>query len=285
MRNSDEVFHAWAHQTQESGKSGNVRFDGPTLFSYAEPIGHLLPGGRVLLSSKNFSTTTSKHQRKAALATWHMVSMAAPVLPGKYGQGLEECHRDNKSEWIRSQVQKFAELSAHPRRKKSLTLEILRVIHHQNAYRDFFGLDWPDASFSSSEEECKEAAAIAAEQLKKDDERRAEQQRVRELAEAEALAEWRVGGAAGRWFQVMALRLKGDIIETSQGASIPAEHARKVWPLLKRFKDLGTTYERNGHTIYLGQFPLDSFDGAELKVGCHTIPWAEIEAMSQALGL
>lgn len=83
------------------------------------------------------------------------------------------------------------------------------------------------------------------------------------------------------------MRLRGDLIETSWGATFPVAHARQAWPLLKACNDAGRAYHRNGHTIHLGHFAIDSYDPATgiLRAGCHTVQWAEIELMACRLGL
>ena len=71
LRNTAEAAHVWAAQTQEHGKSGNVFFDGPRLFSYGRHfetarIYKHADGGRIaLFNSRRYSVSTSKHQREA----------------------------------------------------------------------------------------------------------------------------------------------------------------------------------------------------------------------------
>jgi len=54
---------AWASQTYPQGRNsgGSLHFDGPTLFSYREPIARFLPTGEVQLTTQKFSVTTSQH--------------------------------------------------------------------------------------------------------------------------------------------------------------------------------------------------------------------------------
>lgn len=72
--NNHMVAHVWANQSQDSGRShnGNFSFDGPTLYSYREPIGYVVTSAdpasgitvekAVLITSNSFSVTTSgKH--------------------------------------------------------------------------------------------------------------------------------------------------------------------------------------------------------------------------------
>lgn len=75
-------------------------------------------------------------------------------------------------------------------------------------------------------------------------------------------------------------------LETSRGAEVPADHARRVWPVLRRLYRTGGTYVRNGHTIHIGHFALDSVDAdGTMRAGCHTFTRAEIERCAALLDL
>lgn len=69
--NTSEVFHLWANQSRNSAKSGNVFFEGPTIYSYGYhfPIATLktLEDGTpiALFNPDRYSVTTAKHKSKA----------------------------------------------------------------------------------------------------------------------------------------------------------------------------------------------------------------------------
>lgn len=78
FRDADEVAHVWAQQTQNFGRTSthNVYFRGRTIYSYGEhfPLASFLdtPKGRVILiNSRTYSTSTSRHQSSARSAVWH----------------------------------------------------------------------------------------------------------------------------------------------------------------------------------------------------------------------
>lgn len=81
---SSEVFHLWAHRSQDSARyaKGNVYFEGAALYSYGS---HYLCGFRVgdsvaFLNSDSYSVTTSKHSRMAWHATSHLTQYSVPSL-------------------------------------------------------------------------------------------------------------------------------------------------------------------------------------------------------------
>jgi len=50
--------------------------------------------------------------------------------------------------------------------------------------------------------------------------------------------------------------------------------------------DKGQTYQRNGHTIHLGHFALDSLDTeGNVTAGCHTVQWEEITRVAALAGV
>jgi hypothetical protein len=82
------------------------------------------------------------------------------------------------------------------------------------------------------------------------------------------------------------LRVSGDQIESSMGARIPLDHAPRIWALVQACRSSGRAYQANGHTEHAGPYAIDSVSAqGELKAGCHTIPYAELELMARTLGL
>lgn len=63
------VAHVWANGTQNAGRSnnGNFYFEGRTLFSYGRhfAVGYRGPKNRPLLTTENYSISTSRHKREA----------------------------------------------------------------------------------------------------------------------------------------------------------------------------------------------------------------------------
>ncbi len=103
------------------------------------------------------------------------------------------------------------------------------------------------------------------------------------------IAAWRAGHSlphrVPRGSSAM-LRLRGDTIETSWGASFPASHGAKAFPLLARIHASGQAWQRNGHTIHLGHFQVDRVDpDGTVHAGCHVVRWAEIEGIAREMGL
>ena len=84
--NTAELFHRWANRTKPSGKSGNVFYEGPILYSYGHHFPLAVLTGRfspdkteiVLVNSRSYSTTTAKHRRIAVSASNHKKHIRVP---------------------------------------------------------------------------------------------------------------------------------------------------------------------------------------------------------------
>lgn len=107
---------------------------------------------------------------------------------------------------------------------------------------------------------------------------------------AKEAEEWRAGERANYPRELSngnryVLRVRGDRIETSGGAVIPASAAPAAWRLIRGHVAAGT-----GETIRpgvrLGHFTLDAIHGnGDIVAGCHVIEFAELQRAAVALGL
>jgi hypothetical protein len=115
------------------------------------------------------------------------------------------------------------------------------------------------------------------------------------LEEARDLEAWK----AGAMVRVHAtapdgtayVRARGDVLETSQGASVPLAHAIRVFRAVKALRKPeapsdAIVWQRNGATLRVGHFQVDAIhaDGS-FRAGCHRIAWGEVERVAGALGL
>lgn len=68
--NQQQLLLAWATQSEPTGRSGNLRFVGKGLYSYAQPIARLYfaPGRVALFQAYPRSVTTTRHISAARVA-------------------------------------------------------------------------------------------------------------------------------------------------------------------------------------------------------------------------
>jgi hypothetical protein len=105
--------------------------------------------------------------------------------------------------------------------------------------------------------------------------------------DAAALQAWRDGGPlpSARWDDVPRLRVRNDVIETSHGARVPLTVAPILWRLCTAARN-GSPRVFNGDAgPRIGHFRLNRVraDGS-VVIGCHDIPWTELEHVAHVLG-
>ena len=285
LRNTGEVFHYWANEVQDCAECGNVSFDGPSLYSYARCIAtiHHRNGETLVLfdTSGYGSVTTNRHISHARSASRQYASIDVPN--GKPTRDKD--HTDN----LQAILKRIAEKERLAKRAKKSYMRnmwneyALRAMKNFDAYAAFFGLTEQYSAKAVIEME-KRVAAEAEETRKRMKE---QEQRQRERL-ADSLAKWRAGTDENGYWDLwnlpeVALRLFCDKVETTKGAEIPVEDALKLWPVIERCRAGERDFEP-GQAV--GRYRLTKIrrDGS-IVVGCHDIPYSEIEMIARKLGL
>lgn len=82
------------------------------------------------------------------------------------------------------------------------------------------------------------------------------------------------------------LRIKGDDIETSKGASFPVKHAILAFNIIQNVMSSEKAWIKNGKTIHLGNFQIDRIEPSGTVIaGCHTVEYSEIKRIASQLNL
>lgn len=311
-------------QTGRSG-NGNMSFADSTLFSYSTPIGRFVTapnGARVtLVTSNTYSTTTSgKHMP----ALWRAIDygrgqfapcFAVPRLSGQSGLGYthfalaDSDHVANLEYLVGEYAAQIAKLNrCQFDNVDHVSASARKALATARAYAETFALDMPADSADSDiavilakreARATKNATPAAIVRRERDKAQRAEiaaeRQRLQHADAHERLEGWRNGTLArlDRYSDIRSdmqagalLRIRGNTLETSQGASVPLDHAKRVFAAVKRCKDSGATWQRNGETIRVGHFQVDSIDAnGNFRAGCHLINWPETERAAIAAGV
>ncbi len=83
-----------------------------------------------------------------------------------------------------------------------------------------------------------------------------------------------------------AIRVHGRRLETSHGADVPLCDAVRVFRFIKLVMARGKAWRRNGETIRVGSFQVDSIEPSGAFVaGCHSFAWQEVKAAAIAAGV
>jgi len=82
------------------------------------------------------------------------------------------------------------------------------------------------------------------------------------------------------------MRIKGETLQTSLGAEVPLSHAIRVFRFVKLCRMNGTAWRRNGHSIRVGHFTVDSIEpNGDFIAGCHSFHWPEVERVARLAGV
>lgn len=286
-----EVAHIWAQRVQSEGRASAMNFQGDTIYSYGKhfPIAKFqdTPDGDtvVLFTYRGYSISTAKHisHTRRAISHYDVVYCHTP------GDSVESNLHEEKAEIDR--LLQLIAATKHKVRIGNLSTEILHVAGRAKKYAAVMGVAAP--AWASIPEDIRELAARRMTERAEEEEKlrvAREAQAAKRLAEAaERLEAWVTDTtiyAGGFYGLPTKLRVKGDEIQTSHGATIPVEHAVRIWPLLHKAHESGQpVVARPDHTLHLGYYKFNSFENDILTVGCHQIPYSEIERMAEQLSL
>lgn len=324
MSNSNSMTaHLWAQQEKSRAQSsnGNMSFDGPTLYSYSTPIGRFVTAKKatvVLVTSRRYSITTSgKHMPALNRAIARHEQIAAVFTVPDVAATSKRDHEANLAylvERYSEGAQKAARAALHswraPVSELNLATELESYAAKAIRYAKLFGLKVPRLNAAKLAREVMEkrrerearhnTPAEIAKREKAAKAREALAARREELARAETaerVAAWRNGepvqfrygeGIAnyGRNSPSAMLRVRGDKLETSLGATVPLDHAVRVFRFVKLCRERGEGWQRNGRSLRVGHFQVDSVEpNGDFRAGCHFIAWAETEAAARQAGV
>jgi hypothetical protein len=292
---SAEVPHLWMHQSQDEGRNGNgsLWFEGPTIYSYGKhfPIARHVKNKRgesaVLLTTGCYSKTTSQHigsVRQAIPDTCVVLNVPNPANSPRVSFGA-------LSKALAAQSKALPGIKGVPFIAKHYR-ELRDLIENANALARFFGyarrfdLDKLSAFAKISDEY---DAALNVRRIEKraaDSERRAARNAADKAEFDEKLAAWLAGEPVRLpyWNGTAYLRVEGAEVVTSQGARFPVDHARRCLTIVRKIRERGESYHRNGTTIHLGVYKLDSMDvNGTIVAGCHRVEWSEVERFGNVL--
>lgn len=312
--NRREIAHAWAHGQKPKARAGNVSFDGPDLCSYATIIGRVYARpsdpnapGLVALNVRRYSSATSGHQaamQGAIPRHWVTLSYQGGG-GGLYGYGSGD--PGDATALVRAQWKEaLSRLGAlkHATRADALR-DVAELRNLQAAARVLGGrslqsvrsydvdaiegrplwaaqaLRWGRADELSRIRS--EASSKAAETRRAENKRRwgmtwEERQAEDERKAAERVEKWRKGHGApppSRYGAPHLLRVKGEAVEVSNGAKIPADAARLVWQAWNA--------GRLAPGMHAGPFTVREVAPDHFVAGCTRIDRPEAERIAAAM--
>lgn len=279
MRNvlkAGEVFHYFANKTQPSGRCGNTSFALPRAYSYAACIGKHIAPDTVAISSQSWSVTTSSHQSDLRQATRHLTQLFVPDVDSV----------ETSFNAVKINVDNLLKQASVAKSRKELLLgQALREIDQFNKFAELSKSDLRIDQPVTDDIALKQIASAVKAETKKRNDALKERNRLDALSIGETLALWRIGQPCNNWHlkrMPAALRVNGETIETSHGASIPLSEAATIWKMVNRVMQGNRDFEP-GQAIGVYRLTKIRQDGS-MVVGCHDIAFSEIELIAKQLG-
>lgn len=311
-QNHQQIAHRWAQRNPDlKAKGFNVIAEGLTIFSYGhhfpiarwfQPIGKGSPDWAIWFNARGYSTSTAKHKNFAS----HAIPSGVQVftLPDDlWIPDLDGCGFNAKQmrdaikhylakavAWYEAQALESFQNAARARSNAPwLTRQAESYLAGAERLSRLYGQTYKPADMS----DLKARADKRAADMKRE---AAKAAKTREIAQRAAYAEARakfLAGEPARYFLdldgtalVRRSPVTGEFLETSQGASVPWEHAVKAFRAIRACRERGTSWKRNGETIRVGHFQIDEIDASgNMKAGCHLFSWANMSALAIAEGV
>lgn len=314
-----QTAHVWAQNNQERGRAsdGRMFFEHGILYSYgyhfaiASHAKTLKGEPAILFTTAGYSVSTGKHislTRQAIRKDANVFHVPNP-RPSNQEDNLKKMDQE-----LDSLLRQYAAPRIRQTTRDKIAGQIAHLIKSRNYYGENFikkykRVEMPEniGELAAKLEKARVAKAKAEAKAREKalEGERVEAERLLGMPRQEWATIWRDNNE-GRYrdetryiscrrvvsqyvqdVHGVLLRPKGDkIIQTSAGAEFPTTHAKKAFAFIRKIKEAGTTWEKNGHTIHLGHYQIDSIDKAgNVKAGCHFVKWDEIELCARKLDL
>lgn len=290
-----DVAHNWAHQTGKYRKSGNMFYEGATIYSWGHhwPIATIRTGKTaegddisvVLYTDEKRSVSTSSHTRIALQAVSHMIRIRVPD-PGAPPQA----NALRMTTLIAAKWARLEEMRKAGSRKGSDAIAIhVDIMALRNGIRElsqFFDVGQCVGDVEAIEQENAETRDWVEAFLAAAARRWAERQAATRAAERKAtlanrpkakakLRKWLAGNDRIDALPSMRhiwCRVKGNQLETSRGARVPLDIAKRVFALAEQARKSKRSFADPSYQV--GAFKgLGITHLGTIVVGCHRIPF------------
>jgi len=299
-----EVAHVWASRSQESGEASRVFFDGDTIYSYGRhfPIARFqkMPNGQevVMFTANDYSVSTSKHKnyvRRAIPDNYTVV-----VMPSS----LWSCYASGKA-YLIDEIKNSLQLSSTA--NKHAWFNVREAVRAINCLKQWAELHKRKAKYKFTKTDkaivkralkFKRKYAVAeAKRYKEHQEQIAkDKQLLADVCGGDIAKFWHTYGHIPDYESVGSIslydlpcmvRMSTDNTEviTSQGARVPAEHAKRLFPIILRARRTKKAYTIPPmEPVRIGHYTLREIsENGDITIGCHNILWPEVEYIGKEL--
>ena len=271
LRNTDEVIHVFAQQTQSEGRnqSGSIFFEYAKIYSYGYHylLGEFIDKETILINDKGYSNTTAQHINSLSGATrqykrFYVTETNLTLVHAEINETLAKIPkaRVNKAAYLNRILSLFESLNEYLEYTKTKTKvsklkeyrEIKRIVQRLETNKEQILLE-------------------VAEMLKAKEKRQLEKNK-------ENIKLWRsyeknyLHGLKSSF-----LRFSKDMtnVETSGGVKIEVKKAKVLYKLIEAGKDI--------KGFKLDYYTVIGIKDNILKIGCHNIPMKEVNTIGKQL--
>jgi hypothetical protein len=265
-----ECIHRFMQFDQSAGRAGNVFFSNDVLYSYGYhfELSRLLSDGTLLVNTRSYSKSTSKHQSITRSAVNPAKVKRKVFLEWQKDFHFDSCFRLHVKEanltysaWNNTGRKGFRALDP-----------LFKSVENLRALESMQSIDWGALDFDLDE-----LKAIYYERSRAQDLITRKAAKTRETAkqrtEAEKLALWLKGIYSGNFYhtQKIYLRRKGENIETTRGAKVPFLEA------VAMVKDIRSGVDVTGRKI--GTYQVNKVTLDNIVIGCHVIDFETVNEL------
>lgn len=261
--NNSDLAHAYANQTQESGRNsnGSFYFSGKTIYSYGGhfPIAKIVTNDNglecMLFTYRTYSNTTAKQIGIVRNATRQYKKIYCHTPNGN--------HSNNFASWLQLSEHQAAKLQKAKKPELYLS-ELSRLYSEVSEYAQFFNLSIPPTLLAvlsikdkSENLEYMSKKAILIKEAKR------QVDKIQKQEFKEAINKW-FNGETQRLYKrcnIDFLRVNENRVETTQAVQIPIEIAKRLHNKIKT------------NSLQVGESVLNykvNEVGNIIKIGCHT---------------
>lgn len=261
--NNSDLAHAYANQTQNSGRNsnGSFYFSGKTIYSYGGhfPIAKIVTNDNglecMLFTYRTYSNTTAKQIG--------MVRNATRQYKKIYCHTPSTNHSSNFASWL--QLAEHEATKLQKAKKPELYLnELSRLNSEVNEYAQFFSLEIPvtlTAVLSiKDKKENLEYMSKKNELIKLENAKKQKEEKIKFKEQLKKWFNFETGRIYGG-FNLDFLRVNENRVETTQAVQIPIEIAKRLHNKIK------TNSLQVGESIL--NYKVNEV-GNIIKIGCHT---------------
>jgi hypothetical protein len=304
MKNS-QLAHIWAQQNKNCGKTGNMFFEGATIYSYGYhfPIAHFtdknFKGKQVVLyNSSDYSSTTARHKSytlsaidRSSCCIFNVDTELLKTLRGNNTSGYAFLSYEKRCiKSVNDNLKEIATFRKIEKKQNALNYCGNQLAELKNLF-EIYGYKISEETeklIADLQQNSENLLSQFSEVIKKERAKRLQWEKETEKRESEKLQEilptWRNCEENNNYpndlyflrnAKKIFLRIVGENVETSKGAVFPVKHAIEAYDTVKK----GIAGSKLGH------FTIQKVDKKGVKAGCHFVEFEEIEKIATQLGI